>query len=76
MKRREIITWVDAASVDNWVLKDEIQKEPLEVETIGRVMFENRRVVALAGSYAKRNGRHCCIMIIPKLCIIKRKKIK
>ncbi len=73
-KKREIITWVDSRSVEGWVTVEEIDRNAATIETIGHIVFEDKKHLCVAGSRGKQLGQYCSVIIIPKVCITKRKK--
>lgn len=71
-----LIIWQDSYGVlSGWQEISDYSASELNIESLGFVIYENDKVIALAHNYAKEtdntprqaNG----IMVIPKACIIK-----
>jgi len=70
----EQIIWEDAFSEDEWT--DKIDDQPMVCETIGFVIKENEKVVAVSHTKQLDDEVYCCTIIIPKSCIVSRAPIK
>ncbi len=72
----ESIKWIDARSIDGWTDDDDKRLHPSIIETVGQVVKEDDDAVSLAGSADIESPiTYCCIMIIPKVCILERWEI-
>ena len=72
----EYIIWKDACSDDAWVSKDNILATHHTVESIGFVAAESDDAVALSPAHDVNADNFCCIIHIPKCCIVSRTRVK
>lgn len=70
---REVIHWVDSRSVDGWWDIADVPKKPAVIKSVGYVVQETKKVVCLAGSVATNLDQCACTIVIPKVCIRKRR---
>lgn len=63
------VIWIDPHSTDPWTDMKEVDGSIEECETIGWVVQEGKKHISVAGSLGF-NDDCCCIMNIPKRCIV------
>ena len=75
MNSREVkVVWLDSYGVESgWQDIKDYSAEPLEITSLGRVIYESDDVIALAHNYASEGKRTAeqanGVMVIPKVCI-------
>lgn len=63
------VTWIDACSVHSWQALEEARKDKLiECKTVGRLVRNDRRVVAVVQSIGD-NARVSENWVIPRSCV-------
>ncbi len=63
-----VVTWSDTTHIPGWHNEDEIEKEPMKMETAGWLVSDNDESVVMAMTVGKfKIGDY---LIIPKLCVI------
>lgn len=68
---REVrVCWVDSRSEDAWTLPDDLKPKIDGVTTLGYLAKETEQVVSVASSVDLVTGQVCCVMHIPKVCIL------
>jgi len=75
-----LIKWLDSQSDDGWMFHKERKSiHPMIIRTIGFLIYENKKLVRIALSIGqnsnKTNKQFNGTIIIPKCCILKRKKL-
>ena len=81
MKGKEVIVkWHDSYGVDSgWRDISDYTANLLIITSWGKVIFEDKKTIALAHNYAPETDNTCMqangIMVIPKACIIETKII-
>lgn len=68
------IEWNDATSTGNWALPEDVTNAPVLVESVGWKIKEDRLTITLAQSRAA-NGRVADTISIPKVCVVKRRRL-
>jgi hypothetical protein len=67
------IIWEDAVSIDEWTSMSDINiDKPTLIHTVGLLVEENDKRLAVAVNYDDENESVSCVMIIPKNMIIAR----
>jgi len=74
------LLWIDSQSDNGWIpYKERKYYHPMIVETIGFIIHENKKLIRIALNIAKNtdgsNKQFCQTMIIPKVAILKRKRL-
>jgi hypothetical protein len=67
------IEWTDAGSIDEWRPVQDMQEDLPYCVTVGFLMRETEDKIYVSGTTS--DGRGCCTMIVPKVCIIARREI-
>ncbi len=73
----ELVTWEDAATdTGEWKSIKKYDFSPTVIETVGFVIYEDKKTLALLQSRVIKDGDVCNVFTIPKGTIIKRQRIK
>lgn len=72
----ERVTWVDSCAYQGWHKMADESYSVSECQTVGFVVCEDERCLALAPSVFMDAGSASDVMVIPKGVITKRKKLK
>lgn len=62
--KRVQVVWHDAFSTDAWTDIDGLDKNPLEVTSIGYLVAKTKDTVVVAGTIGQ--GQACCVIHIPR----------
>jgi hypothetical protein len=71
----EVVHWFDPCSQDEWTDVKDLNLKPAEIVSIGHVIKETDRALIMSLSLHASEDSVSCTMIIPKVCITKRRKI-
>lgn len=63
------ILWRDAASVDDWVSRDDIDHSCSVVKTVGILVNENKDCLTIALNHDLSSDSLSCFIVIPKAWI-------
>jgi hypothetical protein len=69
------LEWVDSASCRGWTEVERIDPSPKVCRSIGFLVMENKEVITIAGHFSDNPDLCNGDITIPKVAIIKRKKI-
>lgn len=69
------VTWIDSASQGGWRRLNETDNDPVVVESVGYVLYNNAKAITLVQSVAKHGDVNAC-MTIPKACVQSIRRIK
>jgi hypothetical protein len=72
----EVVEWVDSESVDAWTSLEELNVSQPVIITLGYLVKETKDAIAISPNWDNKNKNVSCVMIIPKCCIKKRRKMK
>jgi len=72
LKRRELVTWIDARSEEGWTDQADLDVRVAIVTTLGRVIKETEEVLCIASSIDSQTGQVAGVMFIPIRCILTR----
>ena len=67
-----LLEWEDSRILDDWREPAEVGLEVPTIRSVGWVLNEDDKSLAIAGTYAPMNGQFCAILVIPKGCVRKR----
>jgi hypothetical protein len=69
------ISWVDPHSIDSWSDLRGDQVKPSICNSVGFLTYEDDEVIAVSLSIGHVEEDKNCSMVIPKVCIKKRKRL-
>ena len=75
-QRYELIIWKDAASQDEWHQGADIKAGFHTIRTMGLVIDENKKAVAIALNKDETADNYSCVMHIPLEMIVTRRVIR
>jgi hypothetical protein len=64
-----VVTWLDAASIDDWTDASEVRPECSLIVSSGILVGETADTLTLAANFDSSGNAYSCIMNIPKSCI-------
>lgn len=70
------VEWWDSRAIDRWASIEEISLEPAVCRSVGWVVAENVKHMALAGTWSPTNDEYTSIITIPRACIRKEIELK
>ena len=71
---RVTVLWLDTATIDEWIPRDDAIKEVCSiVESTGWLLEDNSEYLILCHSKG-RDGQVCGVLIIPKGCVVEVEK--
>lgn len=68
------IKWIDSCAPDGWNYKEDLTNEPVEIESIGFVLFGDDKAITIS-AHVGTNEQHHSPMTIPKVAIIEMKEL-
>lgn len=69
------VRWEDSHGSSGWVDRDDVDKWPLVINTVGYLFAKDKKTLSVASSMSK-NGEFSGVTKIPRSCVIKIKVLK